>query len=182
MSMNESSISSGKSYILEQNYLALRDQFIIDIAHLFNIEYSVLRNMLANVLPSDVDVQAPTDVPTESVAVTGSTSDGYHTFDELYAHRAALTACLLKSYSNRYAHLITNYMWRSTKHHPDNGPMYPGMFIVGFTLPTGTVTYHYKLEEWNLFHFVPTREYAPIWDGLTPTNTLIMLRNWAKSS
>lgn len=45
------------------------------------------------------------------IEVTGGTSDGYHTFDELYEHRMALTLGLMKN--------CPKISWRSRNHHPD---------------------------------------------------------------
>jgi hypothetical protein len=70
-------------------------------------------------------------------------SDGFHTFDELYDHRRALTAALCRA--------MGFSSWRSKQHHPDGDPMFDGYFIVGINLPTGTITYHYKLKYWDDF-------------------------------
>lgn len=41
-----------------------------------------------------------------------------------------------------------------------------GWFIVMADLPTGQVSNHYRIEEWNLFK-VPIKDKADIWDGHT---------------
>lgn len=101
-------------------------------------------------------------------------SDGYHTFDELYQHRMALTAALCRA-------TIPAWSWRSKQHHPDGDPMFEGFFIVGIELPTGVVTYHYKLKHWDVFNDVREIEHAPKWDGHTPAECVTRLINWAKS-
>lgn len=74
-----------------------------------------------------------------SDAITGETSDGFHTFNELYEHRAMLTAAL--------ASLVPyDVVWKSKLHH--DGTMFDGMFIVGFETPDGTATYHYDIDPW----------------------------------
>jgi len=94
-------------------------------------------------------------------------SDGYHTFGELYDHRRALTAVLAGMAAT------AGDSWRSKAHHPDDSPMFPGgYFIVGINLPTGMITYHYKLKHWNDFGSVPELEHAPKWDGATPADTV----------
>lgn len=98
--------------------------------------------------------------------INGQTSDGYHTFDELYEHRRALTAVLAAAMATK------GESWRSKAHHPDDGPIYSGYFIVGIELPTGTITYHYRLEYWDDFALVPEHEYAPKWDGASPSDTV----------
>jgi len=97
-------------------------------------------------------------------------SDGYHTFGELYDHRRALTAMLAAAAATE------NDSWRSKAHHPDDDPMFEGgYFIVGIELPTGTITYHYKLSHWDDFATVPELEHAPKWDSATPADTVIRL-------
>lgn len=96
---------------------------------------------------------------------TDDISDGFHTFGELYDHRRALTAALVAT--NKYP------AWRSKQHHPDGDPIFPGYFIVGIELPTGTITYHYKLEYWDDFYFgTDDLEHAPVWDGASPAATV----------
>lgn len=94
----------------------------------------------------------------------GEISDGYHTFNELYAHRLALTAVL--------AQILPS--WRSREHHPDDAPMFEGgYFIVGIDLPAvGTITYHYKLEHWDRFEGVDVFRHARKWDGAPPAATV----------
>lgn len=99
-------------------------------------------------------------------------TDGYHTFDELYDHRRALTAALAKA--------VGLDAWRSKEHHPDGDPMFPGYFVVGINLPTGTVTYHYKLSHWDDFAGVIELEHAPKWDGATPNDSVTRLLEWAR--
>lgn len=97
-------------------------------------------------------------------------SDGYHTFGELYDHRRALTAALAMSLPS----------WRSKAHHPEDSPMFEGgYFIIGIDLPTGTITYHYKLSHWDDFSGVDELEHAPKWDGLPPSGTVDRLLEWA---
>lgn len=94
--------------------------------------------------------------------ITGETSDGYHTFNELYHHRAILFACIVNQHPD--------ISWKSLYHH--DGTMYKDMFIVGINTPYGQATYHYDIEPyWNMFQ---CRELAtaPIWDGHTPKQAL----------
>lgn len=78
----------------------------------------------------------------EPAPVTGSTSDGYHTFDELYHHRAVLFSVIVA--------MFRGLSWKSLHHH--DGTMYDGMFIVGIDTPAGPATYHYDVEPyWDMF-------------------------------
>ena len=90
--------------------------------------------------------------------ITGDTSDGYHTFNELYHHRAVLFSVICNE--------RPEVAWKSKRHH--DGTMYDGMFIVGIDTPEGQATYHYDIDPyWDMFH-VKELELAPEWDGHTP--------------
>lgn len=89
---------------------------------------------------------------------TGDLSDGYHTFNELYHHRAVLFSVIC----NQNKELA----WKSKKHH--DGTMYDGMFIVGIDTPQGQYSYHYDIEPyWNMFA-CKELDNAPEWDGHKP--------------
>jgi len=104
-------------------------------------------------------------------------SDGFHTFGQLYDHRRALTAVLAAVAADK-----AGDSWRSKAHHPDDDPMFEGgYFIVGINLPTGVITYHYKLSHWDDFASVPELEHAPKWDGASPTATVDRLLELARS-
>lgn len=106
---------------------------------------------------------------------TGQISDGYHTFDELYDHRRALTTALIST--GKFP------AWRSRAHHPDDDPCFAGHFIVGIELPTGTITYHYADEHWDDFHScTDDLDHAPRWDGALPDATVQRLLAWARNS
>lgn len=94
-------------------------------------------------------------------------SDGYHTFQELYDHQKALTAMIVS--------LLPRLSWKSKKHNDEeNDPMFDGMFIVGIDLPSGTITYHYNLDDWEFFH-CKELPYAKKWDGATSDDTVTRL-------
>ena len=94
--------------------------------------------------------------------ITGETSDGYHTFNELYHHRAVLFSVIVRAFPDQ--------AWKSRKHH--DGTMYDGMFIVGIETPDGQATYHYDIEPyWDMFE-CKELEYAPEWDGHTPAQAI----------
>ena len=92
----------------------------------------------------------------------GEFSDGYHTFNELYHHRAILFSVICNSMPDK--------AWKSKLH--DTGDMYEGMFIVGIETPEGQATYHYDIEPyWDIFK-VKELEKAPKWDGHTPQDAI----------
>jgi hypothetical protein len=102
----------------------------------------------------------------------GETSDGYHTFDDLYEHRMALTLALMQSHPE--------LSWKSKKHHPSDDKMFENFFIVGINTPAGVITYHYKLEHWDTFLGIRELPHAPAWDKATPDDTPKRIRKWAR--
>lgn len=98
----------------------------------------------------------------EPAPVTGDTTDGFHTFNELYHHRAVLFSFIVTCFPGA--------SWKSMRHH--DGTMYDGMFIVGIDTPAGPATYHYDVDPyWDMF---PCRvlDRAPEWDGHTPAQAI----------
>ena len=96
----------------------------------------------------------------------GDLSDGYHTFDELYHHRALLFASLCMT-------TFKNIAWKSLLHHDPNDPMYPGMFIVGIDTKYGQASYHYNIDPyWSIFKEIREVERAPKFDGHTPSEAI----------
>ncbi len=98
----------------------------------------------------------------EPQPIDGDTSDGYHTFNELYHHRAVLFSVIVVQFADR--------VWKSKLH--ADGTMFEGMFIVGIETPDGQATYHYDVEPyWNLFQCKEV-DRAPEWDGHTPDQAI----------
>lgn len=98
--------------------------------------------------------------------ITGETSDGYHTFNELYHHRAVLFSVIVKAFPER--------AWKARQHH--DGTMYSGMFIVGIDTPEGQASYHYDIDPyWDMFE-CRELERAPEWDGHTPAQAIERIR------
>lgn len=92
----------------------------------------------------------------------GTVSDGYHTFNELYAHRFALFLALCRA---------MNCGWKSQLH--ADGTSYEGWFIVGLTLPNvGDISYHVPLAMWDQAAHLTTLVRAPSWDGHTAANVV----------
>lgn len=91
--------------------------------------------------------------------ITGETSDGYHTFNELYHHRMVLFSVVCNSYKDK--------AWKSKLH--ADGTMFDDYFIVGVTTVEGNYTYHYHMDNWNYFD-VKELDKAPEWDGHKPSD------------
>lgn len=107
-----------------------------------------------------------------ATADTGSISDGYHTFNELYEHRHALYIALCRSidevlqFENPGRYLV----WRSKRHSDGTLPFGGGWFILGIGTEKGKqITYHLPMERWgelDYCHF-KTLMKAPEYDGHT---------------
>ena len=102
-------------------------------------------------------------------------SDGYHTFEELYEHRHALTLSLMKARPDLF--------WFSRKH--NDGELCFGdgtWFILGAELPgVGAITYHLPMRLWEAAtHTGATElEIGKPWDGHTATDVVDRLMSWA---
>ena len=107
----------------------------------------------------------------DGASTIGEVSDGYHTFNELYDHRAVLFAVIC----NEHPHLA----WKSKLHH--TGDMFDDMFIVGLNTSHGQISYHYDMKLWDLF-VVPELERAPEWDGHTPADAVKRLERVAEDA
>jgi hypothetical protein len=96
--------------------------------------------------------------------IDGSTSDGYHTFDELYDHRVTLFITL--------CHFVRThqFVWRSMTH--SDGTSFEGWFLLGIGVESGRqITYHVPVSRWNETDFAQTRD-APPFDGHTSADVL----------
>lgn len=101
----------------------------------------------------------------------GEVSDGYHTFNELYHHRAVLFSVICNQNKG--------IAWKSKKH--SDGTMYDGMFIVGVNTPNGQATYHYYINPyWEMFD-VKEIVKAPEWDGHTVEMAIERIKSLVRS-
>lgn len=100
----------------------------------------------------------------------GEVSDGYHTFNELYYYRMLYNAAFFNSLPKDWVH-------KSKRHHAGEECFGGGWFIVMANLPTGQISNHYELKDWDLFK-VPEKEFADEWDGHTPQEAADRLRKY----
>ncbi len=94
----------------------------------------------------------------------GQVSDGFHTFDELYAHRSVLLICLM--------HAHPELSWRTTSSEHE------GFFYAGMLLPTGQISYHLRDRYSPLLDGIKTLSEPPEWDGHTSDNVLERFQSW----
>ena len=111
-----------------------------------------LQNLCGNLLHFVASLQQGQDM--------GEVSDGYHTFNELYYYRMLYNAAFFNLLPKGWVH-------KSKRHHTGEECFGGGWFIVMADLPTGQVSNHYELKDWDLFK-VPEKEFADEWDGHTP--------------
>lgn len=116
----------------------------------------------AEMLP-DESVQAMATELLAARAVTPETSDGYHTFAELYHYRMLYNAALFNEWA-----AANRYTVHKSIRHADGELCFGGAwFVVYAQLPTGQISNHYEMTDWDRFR-VPERERAAEWDGHTP--------------
>ncbi len=107
------------------------------------------------------------------MTITGETSDGYHTFNELYDHRITLFIALCAQLRNR---LPVGEVWRSKLH--SDGSAFEGWFVMGIgTKPGEQITYHLPMARWAETDWLDDeRALAPEFDGHTSADVLQRLR------
>ena len=100
----------------------------------------------------------------------GEISDGYHTFNELYYYRMLYNAAFFNLLPKEWVH-------KSKRHHDGEECFGGGWFVVMANLPTGQISNHYELKDWDLFQ-IPEKEVADEWDGHTPQEAAERLHNY----
>lgn len=100
-----------------------------------------------------------------------NTSDGYHTFKELYEFRLLYNAALFNEWSRQDKFEVHKSWWHSDGEMAFGG----GWFVVSAQLPEGQITNHYEEKDWDLFK-VEERAKAAEWDGHTAQDVAIRLR------
>lgn len=105
----------------------------------------------------------------------GEVSDGYHTFNELYEYRKVYNA----AFFNELAKQGKGHVVKSKRHHDGKECFDGGWFIVMAELPTGQISNHYELKDWDLFQCQEV-ETAPEWDGHTPQDVVKRITEYLK--
>jgi hypothetical protein len=100
----------------------------------------------------------------------GNISDGYHTFNELYEFRKVYNAVLF----NEWAKFdIPQYnVHKSIRHYDGSLCFGGGWFIVVAVLPTGQISNHYNLKDWDLFKIPSTEKALFEFDGHTSEDVI----------
>jgi len=91
----------------------------------------------------------------------GEVSDGYHTFNELYEFRKVYNAALFNEWA-----LQGKYNVHKSKRHFDGEKCFGGgWFIVVALLPSGQISNHYEMKDWDLFKIAEFDEALFEFDG-----------------
>lgn len=109
----------------------------------------------------------------EGKKVDENTSDGYHTFKELYEFRLLYNAHLF----NEWAAQDKYDVHKSQRH--NDGELCFGRddyFVVVATLPTGQISNHYPMSDWDLFKCEAVEKAKSEWDGHTSQDVATRLR------
>lgn len=126
----------------------------------------------------------------------GSISDGFHTFDELYSFRKLYNALLFNEWAKQIDikyHFVENQhgilkkevlykkfkydVHKSIRHNDGELCFGGGWFVVVAILPSGQITNHYPISDWDLFQ-IPEEEKAKYeFDGHTSHDVLERMLN-----
>ena len=104
----------------------------------------------------------------------GNVSDGYHTFNELYEYRLLYNAALFNELAKQGLYDV-----HKSKRHSDGEIPFgdENWFIVMAELPTGQISNHYEMKDWDLFN-VAEKPKANVWDGHSPKDVADRLREF----
>ena len=106
----------------------------------------------------------------------GEFSDGYHTFNELYDYRKAYNAAFFNELAKQGLYDV-----HKSKLHSDGEIPFgdPNWFIVMAELPTGQISNHYEMKDWDLFD-IPEKDKANVYDGHSPQDVYERLVKYLK--
>lgn len=129
----------------------------------------------------------------------GSISDGFHSFNELYEFRKLYNALLFNEWARQITHVkewdkkktgvlyakivSTQYKYdvhKSLRHNDGELCFGGGWFVVVAILPSGQITNHYPISDWDLFQ-IPEEEKAKYeFDGHTSQDVIERMLNILK--
>lgn len=128
----------------------------------------------------DADVtetaQRVLDAMQTMLTIDGNTSDGYHTFNELYEFRKVYNAALFNEWSTNNKCSVH----KSWRHYDGELCFGGGWFIVVAVLPDGQISNHYEAKDWNLFQIPETERALFEFDGHTAQDVIARLTTYAQ--
>ena len=101
-----------------------------------------------------------------------NTSDGYHTFKELYEFRKACNVALF----NEWGANNKCYTHKSWRHNDGELCFGGGWFIVVSVLPQGQISNHYEAKDWDLFSIPEVEKALFEFDGHTGADVVERLK------
>ena len=109
------------------------------------------------------------------IKVTEDTSDGYHTFKELYQYRMLYNALAFRALVSE-----PGTMPHKSRFHSDGEPCFGGgWFIVVAYLNGKQISNHYEEKDWDMFD-VEERIRADEWDGHTPKDVAERIESYLR--
>lgn len=101
-------------------------------------------------------------------------SDGYHTFAELYEFRKMYNALIFNEWSKQGLYNVH----KSIRHNDGTLCFGGGWFVVFANLPTGQITNHYRISDWDLFDIPERIKVTEPFDGHTAENVLLRIKHF----
>jgi hypothetical protein len=160
---------------MNQNSMTLQDRLVSEARE----KYTNPDDGLLNIGKYDHDVldqiirHTIEETIKEGCKITENTSDGYHTFKELYDFRLLYNAHLFNEWSKQ-----GKYDVHKSQRHNDGELCFGRVdyFIVVATLPTGQISNHYPMSDWDLFKCEVVEKAKAAWDGHTSQDVAKRLR------
>ena len=113
----------------------------------------------------------------EEQLANGELSDGYHTFNELYEFRKLYNALLF----NEWAKNEEIEVYKSKRHYDNEECFGGGWFIVVAMLPSGQISNHYELKDWDLFNIPEYEKSKYEFDGHTPKDVRVRMLTFLRN-
>lgn len=130
----------------------------------------IIKGVNGEFYPCKPDIFEKTYISEENI---GQLSDGYHTFDELYEFRKMYNAAAFNAWAKEGLYDVH----KSIRHSDGIECFGGGWFIVMAILPTGQVSNHYRMEDWDLFQCPEEMIVKYPYDGHTAQDVLDRLKD-----
>ena len=115
------------------------------------------------------------EIEKEQSKIDENTSDGFHTFKELYDVRMSLNAALFNQWAK--FDISTYDVHKSWKHNDGELCFGGGWFIVCAKTPFGQISFHYPESEWEYFNIPEVEKAKYPFDGHTTKDVIARLLN-----
>ena len=119
------------------------------------------------------EIQQAKEMENQQSLITENTSDGYHTFKELYEFRKMYNAALFNEWAKQKKYSVH----KSWCHYDGELCFGGGWFIVVSLLPDGQISNHYEAKDWDLFDIDVEERALFEFDGHTSKDVLERLKN-----